>query len=409
MKNWQIKLSLFINYFVFAILLNSVGIVILQVQNNFGVDEVSASTLEAFKDLSIAIMSFAAALYIRKLGYKKAMLAALGAVTLGCLIMPLAPSFASTKILFAILGCGFALVKMSIFGTIGLVTADEKEHISLMSFIESIFMVGVLIGYFVFSAFMDSKNPASLSWLNVYYWLSGLSLFAFLLLLSARLDESSIQSVGKKTSFFDEFREMFSLLASPLVLVFIFCAFFYVLLEQSIMSWLPTFNQKVLALPLALSVQMSSILAGSTALGRFLAGVVFKYVNWFVALVTCLGLAVVLVFLAMPLAAQAQGTQVTGWGNAPLAAFVFPLIGLLLAPIYPTLNSLILSQLPVAKHGFMSSLIIIFSALGGSTGSLIMGIIFHNFSGQLAFYFSLIPLTILIVCLIIFKRLQKKS
>lgn len=408
MKNWQIKFSLFINYFVFAILLNSVGTVILQVQNNFGIDEVNASTLEAFKDLSIAIMSFLAALYIRKLGYKKAMLVALGAVTLGCLIMPLVPNFATTKVLFAIVGCSFALVKMSIFGTIGLVTTDEKSHISLMSFIESTFMVGVLTGYFVFSAFMDSNNPASLSWLQVYYWLSGFSLLAFLLLLSAPLDESSALSESNTNSIFDELRQIFALLASPLVLVFIACAFFYVLLEQSIMSWLPTFNQKVLALPLALSVQMSSILAGSTALGRFLAGVVFKYVNWFVALITCLGLAIVLVFLAMPLATQAQGTQVTGWGDAPLAAFVFPLIGLLLAPIYPTLNSLILSQLSIAKHSFMSSLIIIFSALGGSTGSLIMGFIFQHFGGQSAFYFSLLPLTILIICLTMFKRLQKK-
>ena len=37
MQNWQIKTSLFLNYFVFAILLNSVGTVILQVQNNYGV------------------------------------------------------------------------------------------------------------------------------------------------------------------------------------------------------------------------------------------------------------------------------------------------------------------------------------------------------------------------------------
>ncbi len=51
MQNWKIKASLFLNYFVFAILLNSVGTVILQVQQNFGVTEGTASVLEAFKDL----------------------------------------------------------------------------------------------------------------------------------------------------------------------------------------------------------------------------------------------------------------------------------------------------------------------------------------------------------------------
>ncbi len=74
MKKIGVKLSLFINYFVFAILLNSVGIVILKSQNNYGVDEVQASILEAFKDLPIAIVSFFVASFLPRLGYKKAML-----------------------------------------------------------------------------------------------------------------------------------------------------------------------------------------------------------------------------------------------------------------------------------------------------------------------------------------------
>ena len=77
MSHWKIKLSLFLNYFVFAILLNSVGTVILQVQSNYGVTESAASVLEAFKDLSIAVVSFFVASYITRIGYKNAMLIAL--------------------------------------------------------------------------------------------------------------------------------------------------------------------------------------------------------------------------------------------------------------------------------------------------------------------------------------------
>ena len=75
MNTTKIKLSLFLNYFVFAILLNSVGTVILQVQNNYGVTKGAASVLEAFKDLSIAITSFLIASYVVRIGYKKTMLA----------------------------------------------------------------------------------------------------------------------------------------------------------------------------------------------------------------------------------------------------------------------------------------------------------------------------------------------
>ncbi len=407
MKNWKIKASLFLNYFVFAILLNSVGTVILQVQNNYGISQGSASVLEAFKDFSIAIVSFLLSSYITRIGYKNAMLIALGFITVVCCIMPFTTGFGATKLLFAAVGASFALIKMSVYSTIGLVTKNEKEHISLMNFIESFFMVGILTGYFIFSSFVDDNNPHSTAWLKVYYLLGAISLLAFILLLVAPLDESSIKN-QQPTSLAGDFLQMFKLMVSPIVLVFVFCAFFYVLIEQSIMSWLPTFNNKVLLLPAALSIQMASILAGSTALGRFLAGILLKKMNWFLVLASCLVLAAALVLIAIPLAQKVSGEPITGWGNAPVAAFIFPLIGLLIAPIYPAVNSIILSTLPVQKHGAMSGLIIIFSALGGTTGSIITGHIFESYGGQKAFYFSLIPMAILITCLFIFKRLQNK-
>lgn len=408
MSNWKIKLSLFLNYFVFAILLNSVGTVILQVQSNYGVSESSASVLEAFKDLSIAFVSFLIASYITRIGYKNAMLIALGLVALACLSMPSLGSFAMTKVLFAATGTSFALIKVSVYATIGIVTENKKEHASFMNFIESFFMIGILTGYFIFSAFVDDQNPTSTSWLNVYYLLAGIASVAFLLLLSTTLDESSVKSEESKP-FLEDFADMVKLAIKPLVLVFIISAFTYVLIEQSIMSWLPTFNSKVLNLPTTLSIQMASILAASTALGRFSAGFALRKIHWFRVLIICLLAAASLVLVAIPLA-QASGVgEVTGWSNAPLGAFVFPLIGLFIAPIYPAINSVILSTLPARQHGPMSGLIVIFSALGGTTGSIITGNIFETFGGQTAFYFSLVPIGILIVCLFFFNRIQKKS
>ena len=407
MNKWKIKISLFLNYFVFAILLNSVGTVILQVQSNYGVTESSASVLEAFKDLSIAIVSFFIASYVNRIGYKKAMLIALAFVGLVCLLMPLYPGFIMTKLLFAATGASFAMIKVSVFATIGIITNDKKEHASFMNFIESFFMVGILTGYFIFSAFVDDKNPQSTEWLKVYYLLSGIVAVAFLLLLSSPLDESAVKNTGSQPLTSD-FAEMFKLIVLPIVIVFVASAFIYVLIEQSIMSWLPTYNSKVLHLPQTLSIQMASILAASTAIGRFMAGILLRKLNWLVVLVTCLVIAALLVLAAIPLADNASNTVITGWSTAPLATFIFPLIGFLLAPIYPAINSVILSSLPARKHGYMSGLIVIFSALGGTTGSIITGNIFQAYGGQTAFYFSLIPITLLIILLSIFYRVQKK-
>ena len=407
MNNRRIKVSLFLNYFVFAILLNSVGTVILQVQNNYGITQGSASVLEAFKDLSIAVTSFIVASYIIRIGYKNSMLIALALVTIACLMMPFVGGFAMTKILFAATGVSFALIKVSVYATIGLVTDNKKDHASFMNFIESFFMIGILTGYFIFSAFVDDKNPQSTAWLKVYYLLAGISIVAFILLLSSPLDESTVKS-EKQKPVAQDFTDMLQLIIIPVVFVFIFSAFFYVLIEQSIMSWLPTFNSKVLHLPTALSIQMASILAASTAIGRFIAGIVLRKIHWLAVIIFCLIAAAALVLLAIPLAHNVSTASISSWSDAPIVAFIFPMIGLLIAPIYPAINSVILSTLPTTKHAAMSGLIVVFSALGGTTGSIITGHIFQSYGGEKAFYFSLIPITLLVVLLIAFNRLQKK-
>lgn len=412
MQNWRIKLSLFLNYFVFAILLNSVGTVILLMQKSFGITKAEASYTEPFKDLSIAIVSFLVTSFITRIGYKKAMLIALGFVTAVSFIMPFTSSLIMVRLLFAAVGSSFALIKMSVYGAIGLVTKNEKEHISLMNFIESVFGVGIVVSYFIFPLFVDKNNPASTSWLNVYYLLGSISLIAFLLLLSSSLDESASKT-NETENLVNDLGKMFRLFAVPLVLIFLLCAFLYVLLEQSIMSWLPTFNNDVLKLNEVLSIRMASILSATIALGRFLAGLILQRIKWVYVLTTCLLAAAAIVYFSMPsinaFLSSYHGSGITQLKDVPAIAFVFPLIGLFLAPVYPAINSVVLSSLPKPQHGLMAGLIIIFSALGGSFGSVITGHVFEAYGGQKAFFLSLIPIILLLTALILFYILQKRS
>ncbi len=406
MKYWRVKLSLIINYYVFAILLNSVGTVILMVQNNFGISQGAASVLEGFKDFPIAITSFLIASFIVRIGYKRAMLIGLGLVSVSCLVMPSIPTFWMSKVLFLTIGVSFALIKVSVFATIGLVSDSRKEHLSFMNFLESFFMVGVLSGYFIFSAFMHEDDAANTQWTQVYYFLAALCIVAFILLFTTKLDESEVHK-EVTSDLVKDFMSMIKLFALPLVGVFIVSIFLYVLIEQSIMSWLPTFNKSVLALPTILSVQMTSILAGSQALGRFTAGFVLRKVHWYKVVSFSLLCAAALVLICMPLAKGAADRVVTGWENAPLAAFIFPMIGLCLAPVYPAVNSVMLSTLPKYQHAPMSGLIVVFSALGGTIGSIITGNIFQHFGGQTGFYFSLVPITLILVALYFFNKKTK--
>ena len=59
--------------------------------------------------------------------------------------------------------------------------------------------------------------------------------------------------------------------------------------------------------------------------------------------------------------------------DVPLIGYVFPIIGLFISPVYPLISSATLSALPQRMHSAMTGLIVIFSALGGTLGSRIIG------------------------------------
>ena len=406
MKNLGIRISIFLNYFVFAILLNSVGIVIAKSINVYHVSESQASLLEAFKDLPIAIISFLVASFLPRFGYKKAMLSGLALVFIGCIIMIFGNSFVYTKILFLTIGISFALIKLSVYSLIGVVTSSKKEHSSLMSAIEGFFMVGIATAYFLFPAFYSETNENA--WLNVYYLISGLIVISFLFLLFSKI-EYEVEAIG--SSLKEDLLRSMKLIVVPLVLVFLASAFFFVMIEQGIMTWLPRFNEKIFKFSATLSVQMASILALSLALGRFVAGFLTKFMSWVVLVIICIVISGGILLSVLPqLSTELDSlVEIKSLADVPMLGFILPLIGLFIAPIYPLLNSTVLSSLPKSLHSPMSGLIIIFSALGGTIGSRIVGELFESIGGAKAFYFLLIPMVLLIVFVLLIDRISKKT
>jgi fucose permease len=382
-----------------------VGTVILQSINSFDISKPQASVLEGFKDLSIAAVSFLVASFIPRIGYKVAMMGALVLVGVLCTLVPSIGSFWMIKLLFAGIGTAFALVKVSVYAIIGQLTNTTRGHSSLMNTIEGIFMLGVLSGYWIFSAFIDKNDASNPQWLTVYYLLALLIAVALLLVFWAPIEHEP--ATHRQANLLSEFLAMLKLVYQPLVLIFVVSVFLYVLIEQGIGTWLPTFNQEVLGLPVHVSIQITSVFAVSLAVGRLLAGAVLRRVNWYPFLNVCLLLMAVLIVVSLPLAEKVPENSVSSVLHVPFAAMLFPLIGLLMAPIYPVLNSVMLSALPRYQHAPMTGLIVVFSALGGTTGSIITGLVFDKMGGQQAFFLSLIPIGLILITLFFFRRSSK--
>lgn len=403
MTHFRIRVSLYINYFVFAILLNSVGILILRSQERYGVGELQAGNLEGFKDLSIAAVSFLVGSFLPRLGYKRGMLLALALVFTGCLAMYFGNSFGFVQLLFACVGIAFAIVKVSVYALVGLVTNSDNAHKSLLSSIESFFMIGIAAAMVLFPQFYSDSDPDA--WLRIYLLLAGLIAISFVLLLTTPFN-LSYQLPGSNAR--DDIRQMIRLLARPLVAVFALSAFMYVMTEQGIMSWLPSFNKNVLHLPEDVSIYLAVILMLSIALGRYLSSLLVKKVSWIAILLFCLGGAALMVLLILPQTTSISAAPVESLADVPLIAYVFPLIGFFLAPLYPMINSFVLSATEKRLHGPMASLLVIFSALGGTLGSKLVGYLFAKIGGENAFYFSLAPMLVLVLCVVYYGSVERK-
>lgn len=390
-----IKAAITLTYMLFGALLNSVGAVNLLVVETLAVSREQAALLDAWKDLPIAVTSFLVASLLPRLGLKRSMLLALAAIGAACLAMPSLQAFWAIKLLFATVGAGFALVKVSAYSMIGLVTHDRAGHARFTNLLEGLFMVGVLGGFLLFS---QASHAPGTGWLGVYPWLAALAAGAFVLLLLSPLDEGPIQSPG--TTLREDLLAMAPLLRLGLVVVFLLSAFLYVLIEQGISTWLPSFNQSVLHLPTAMSVGLAVIMPASTALGRLASAAVIGRLGWFTVVMVCLAGIAGLILATLPLSRGISPLPAdAGWLNAPPAAYLLPLTGLLLAPIYPAINSAMLSALPQRQHAAMTGLIVVFSALGGTLGSFITGRLFVAFDGATAFGLLLVPTAALAVAL----------
>ncbi|MDA3913602.1 MFS transporter [Oleiagrimonas sp.] len=401
-SRYLIFFSLGLSYMVYAVLLNSVGTVILQSILSFSISKESGSVLEAFKDLSIAGVSFVTASYLPKLGYRRAMILGHSLVAVACVAMALHPVFGMTELIFAVFGSTFALVKVAVYSSIGLLMPNRQRHASMMNILEGLFMIGMLGGYWLFGAFIDHAHPGDLAWTHVYWVLAVVSLVVVVLLAFSSLDESAAHGdeAGRPAAFMD----MLRLMVRPMIYTFIALIFLYELIEQGVGTWLPTFNSEILKLPAAMSVQAASIYAGSLAVGRLSAGLLLRHIHWYKLLNFCLAGMAVLVVVTLPLAAHVPHRPDVTWLNAPLVTYIFPLIGLLMAPIYPVVNSVMLSALPKDRHAGMTGLIVVFSALGGTLGSFITGTVFRLFNGETAFYLTLVPMALILVALFVFRR-----
>ncbi len=371
-------IALGLSMVVFATVLNSVGIVVERSISEWGIGKGVGGTLEGCKDLTIAASSLFLASRVPSWGYRRVIRVGLGAVGAACLLLALVERFWTVPILFVACGASFALVKVAVYAAVGLIAPEPAAHATAMNRLEGVYQVGALAAPLVFAEMIARGN-----WLWTYWLVAGLAGLALALWLVTPLPEPEPVSRQGGSAMGD----VRTLLGRGSVRLFLVGAAVYVMIEQSLGTWLPTFNTEVFQLPPEEVARLLSLYFGSVALSRFLFG-------WMVRFVSPLRLQLLLLGSAFAILSGVLVSTRGGPGGRTLV-YLLSSIGFFIGPIYPTLCSLMLSRLEKPLQSAMTGLIIVASALGGTVGSQLLGLLSESFTTHAAFHFPLLPILVL--------------
>jgi MFS transporter, DHA1 family, quinolone resistance protein len=171
------------------------------------------------------------------------------------------------------------------------------------------------------------------------------------------------------------FKRTMHMMVDPYALGFSLGIFLYVAAECTVYVWLPKYLEGYAGpFPRMAAFAVSAFFV-LRAFGRFLGIWVLRRFKW-TSVMALFSLAILICF--------AGGTI----GGMPFAIWLFPLSGLFMSMIYPTLNSKGISCFPKTEHGAVSGVILFFTCASAALGPLAIGAIGDIF-GHLKYGFIL--------------------
>ena len=384
-----------LSFIVFSMLLNSMSVIILQLSQNQQHSYTGLGMLEFFKDIPIALVSIFMVDYIKKRSYYSSLSIALIICTLCSFTIPFVSEFWFLKIWFILIGISFSIGKICVFSIIKNISDNEKDFSKTMSRTEAAFMLGVFIVNIEFAIILNSDYK---DYWKFGFWLVGI-ISSWAAFQFYRIDKQNVYEIGKSHGKeVIDFRILFdykSILFFTIVVIIVFT-------EQIFNSWLPTFYKHTLKADSFFALQSSAFLALFSFIGRLLASKAVVKFSPMKIFFFCLISGIILTSSAYIIG---QDTDV----KVKILMFLFPMVGIFTAPLYPMLNSKYLSKFSERRVGKIVSIIILFTSLGGSIGSMSTAYIFQKNLGNYYLLFATIPLILILIFSTFFSIKEKIS
>jgi fucose permease len=346
-----LKVLTFLMFMMFAMTTDSVGVIIPEVIQEFGLSMTAAGAFHYTSMTAIALAGILLGHLADRLGRKPTIILGLTLFALSAFMFAAGHSFAFFLMLLVISGSAIGIFKTGALALVGDITSSTREHTATMNTVEGFFAVGAVIG----PAIVTRLLAAGLSW----KWLYIIAGTICVLLIATAVFVEYPTTVRKADAPID-LKRTFLMMKSPYALGFSLGIFMYVAVECAIYVWMPTLMAGYAGSYPLVAAYAISIFFVLRAAGRFLGAAVLAKYQW-TSVMAVFGLAIFLCFAGSVL------------GGVSAAALLLPLSGLFMSMIYPTLNSKGITCFPRAEHGAVAGVILFFTCGAAALGPLAMG------------------------------------
>lgn len=343
----------FLMFTMFAMTTDSVGVIIPQIINEFGLSMTAAGAFHYTTMTAIALGGVTLGHLADTAGRKKTIILGLAVFAIASSLFAVANSFALFLLLLAVSGAAIGIFKTGALALIGDISASTTEHTSTMNMVEGFFGVGAIIG----PAIVIALIGRGVSWKGLYVIAAILCVLLIALALFVEYPRST-----KPVEDAVDLGQTAGMMKDPFALGFSLGAFLYVSVEAAVYVWMPTLLADYsgsLAVVAAYAISVFFVLRAG---GRFLGAWMLARFDW-TAVTALVSFAILLCF---------AGTVA---GGAGVAVWLLPLSGLFMSVVYPTLNSKGISCFPKHQHGAVAGVILFFTCAGAAMGPLAMGVV----------------------------------
>lgn len=368
-RNYLIVALVLVTYFVISFLTNIIGPLIPDIITDFDINQTLAGLLISSFFIAYGIMSIPAGILVEKWGEKKVMIIAFAVASVSAFLFALAPNYHMYAISLFIIGCGMAMLQVSINPLLRV--AGGEEHFAFNSVLGQLFfglasfLSPLAYSYLVrnlsnesSSSFLIGFNsllPEGLPWISLYWLFGVISLMMVVVLLFIKFPKVTLhedEKVGAWQTHAD-------LLKKPITILYFLSVFAYVGTEQGVANWISqfllTYHQYD---PQTVGATTVSWFWGLMTAGAVIGLVLLKFVDSRKVLIGFSAAAILSLTVAL-------------FSTGPVALIAFPLVGFFASVMWSIIISLALNSVS-SHHGSFTG-ILVTGIAGGALIPLIVG------------------------------------